>query len=134
MIVLLDANILIALSQPDHEHHAKANRWFSKAPFKKFATCPLTQLALVRISMQLESKLSFAEASRLLCAFTEHPLHQFWPDDMGVAEVAGPRIVGHRQLTDSYLAALCRKHFAKLATLDHGLAAIQTDVAILIAG
>jgi predicted nucleic acid-binding protein len=41
-------------------------------------------------------------------------------------------VIGHRQVTDAYLAQLARQHNARLATFDAGLAALHSDVADLI--
>jgi predicted nucleic acid-binding protein len=41
-------------------------------------------------------------------------------------------VVGHRQVTDAYLAQLARHHDGQLATLDSGLAQQHSDVAVLI--
>jgi predicted nucleic acid-binding protein len=46
MTYLLDANGLAALVIPQHEHHARAHRFFGRRPF---AITPLTQLALLQI-------------------------------------------------------------------------------------
>ena len=46
MTYLLDANGLAALVIPQHEHHYRAHRFFSRRPF---AITPLTQLALLQI-------------------------------------------------------------------------------------
>jgi predicted nucleic acid-binding protein len=40
-------------------------------------------------------------------------------------------IIGHRQVTDAYLALLARKHGGSLATMDRALAAVHA-AAILI--
>jgi hypothetical protein len=40
--------------------------------------------------------------------------------------------MGHRQVTDAYLAALARRRQGRLATLDKGLAALHPDVAELL--
>ncbi len=45
-------------------------------------------------------------------------------------EVTG--VVGHRQVTDAYLAQLARIRNGQLATLDSGLAHLHSDVAVLI--
>jgi antitoxin (DNA-binding transcriptional repressor) of toxin-antitoxin stability system len=45
--------------------------------------------------------------------------------------VAG--IIGHRQVTDAYLAHLARSSSARLATFDQALATLHADVADLIA-
>jgi predicted nucleic acid-binding protein len=40
--------------------------------------------------------------------------------------------VGHRQVTDAYLAALARAHRGRLTTFDEGLVAAHPDVAVLV--
>jgi predicted nucleic acid-binding protein len=46
---LLDVNVLIALFDPSHVHHDAAHGWFSNSRSKGWATCPLTENAVVRI-------------------------------------------------------------------------------------
>jgi hypothetical protein len=43
-------------------------------------------------------------------------------------------IIGHRQVTDAYLAQLARAHRARLATFDQAMAKLHSDVADLVAG
>ena len=104
MTVLLDANVLIALAIEDHVHHAAAARWFV-AWSGSFASCPSTQ-------------------GRLL-----HDRHEFWPDDLPYRLVRMNGVVGHRQVTDAYLAGLARARGGRLATFDAGLTAMHPDVA-----
>lgn len=59
--------------------------------------------------------------------------HEFWPDDLDYLAVRLEGVVGHRQVTDAYLAALTRARSAGLATFDRGLAALHADVAVLVA-
>jgi predicted nucleic acid-binding protein len=42
--------------------------------------------------------------------------------------------MGHRQVTDAYLAELARLHSGRLATFDQGLAQSHADIADLIEG
>lgn len=49
---LLDGNVLVALVSSGHVHHAAAQRWFASHAHP-FATCPITQGTLVRLSMHL---------------------------------------------------------------------------------
>jgi predicted nucleic acid-binding protein len=58
----------------------------------------------------------------------------FWPDDLGFQQVSMVGVVGHRQVTDAYLAQLARQHQSTLVTLDAGLAAQHMDVARLLLG
>jgi toxin-antitoxin system PIN domain toxin len=103
---LLDANLLIALLWPAHEHHDFAHAWFEGRREQRWATCPLTELAFVRIvSNPAFSKeaLSPAEALALLGRNLSHAGHQLWPDEVGVVEAlqrSAGNLQGHRQLTD----------------------------------
>lgn len=130
-VTLLDANVLVALADAAHVHHAEAVRWFasSSAPF---ATCPITQGALLRVLLRLQTVPDAATAARVLAGFTAHPRHRFWADSLDCTTLAWKGVLGHRQVTDAYLAALARNHGGKLATFDRGLAALHGDVAMLI--
>ena len=72
-------------------------------------------------------------AAEVLRGFTGHPRHRFWRDELDCSAMSWSWMVGHRQVTDGYLAALARHHGGKLATLDRGLAAVHADVALLVA-
>jgi len=126
---LLDANVLIALGFDDHIHHAAVADWLSGLE-GSFATCPITQGALLRAG--LRSGATAADALRLLGSLEENPSHEFWPDDLGFERVDMAGVVGHRQVTDAYLAALARHHGGTLATIDAGLAALQPDVTVVV--
>ncbi len=58
--------------------------------------------------------------------------HEFWPDSISYATVPLNGVLGHRQVTDAYLAHLARTHNSRLATFDHGVAQLHTDVADLL--
>jgi toxin-antitoxin system PIN domain toxin len=128
---LLDGNVLVALVAGGHVHHEVAQTWFETSTCP-FATCPITQGTLVRMLMQLEG-LDGAAAVQVLNALTGHPRHRFWADSLAYSDILLRGVLGHRQVTDAYLAALARHHRAKLATLDKGLAALHTDVAVTLA-
>lgn len=126
LAALLDINVLIALAWPNHEHHARAHRWFAANASGGWVTCPLTQCGFVRISSNIRiipQAASPADALELLKRMTAHPNHLRWDDDIAIDDVNVPwqRIQGHRQITDAYLLALCRKHGGRLATMDEGL-------------
>ena len=40
--------------------------------------------------------------------------------------------MGHRQVTDAYLAALARHHGGKLVSFDKGLVALHQDVGVAV--
>lgn len=128
---LPDGNVLIALSNDHHVHHQPARRWFAASTLP-FATCPITQGTLLRTLMSTRAVPDAASAMRILDRLTSHARHRFWPDDLDYAQVPLKGVLGHRQVTDAYLAALARRHEARLATFDRGLAALHPHVAVLV--
>ena len=127
--VLLDANVLIALVVEEHVHHGQAEAWFV-ASGPSFATCPITQGSLMRLLIREGQS---AEAARsVLQEITANPQHEFWPDNASYHNIPITGIVGHRQVTDAYLAHLARSYSARLVTFDQALAKIHPDVADLI--
>ena len=129
MTVLLDVNVLISLLVDDHVHHATAESWF--AGFDgNFATCPVTQGSLMRLL--LREGQSAAAARAVINQTAASPRHEFWPDDVPYTDVPVQGIVGHRQVTDAYLAQLARSRKGRLATFDQALAKLHHDVADLV--
>ena len=66
-----------------------------------------------------------AEAILLLREMTALPGHVFWADDTSIARsrwVAAERLVGHGQVTDAHVAALCLERRGRLVTFDGGVA------------
>lgn len=126
---LLDASLLIALAIADHVHHEPAEQW-SVTHAAPLATCPMTQGSLVRFLVR--SGASGEEARRFLFDVLADSRHRFWCADLGYDAVDLGSVVGHRQVTDAYLAGLARAHGGRLATLDRGLAAVHPDVADLV--
>ena len=125
MTTLLDPNVLIALLVADHVHHEAAEEWFTKTR-SDFATCPITEGSLIRLLVREGQS---AESARsLLAAVADDSRHQFWPDDVSYRDVPLTGVIGHRQVTDSYLAHLARAHGGTLASFDQGLASLHRDV------
>ena len=129
---LLDGNVLVALADSAHVHHLAAVRWFGSndAPF---ATCPITQGTLLRMLLQFKAVVDVASAVSFLEKFTAHPRHRFWPDSLPYSAISWRGVLGQRQVTDAYLAALAAHHGGRLATFDKGLASLYTDTAELLA-
>jgi toxin-antitoxin system PIN domain toxin len=127
---LLDANALIALLWPRHEHHDRLRRWFSRHAAQGWATCAFTQSAFVRIVCQpafAGQALAVSEVSELLMRNAAHPGHRLLAMDFGIAEVLGcctGGVVGHRQVTDAWLLTLAVRHAMKLLTLDRGVSSL----------
>jgi uncharacterized protein len=127
--VLLDANVLIALLVDDHVHHEAAENWF--VGFNgNFATCPITQGSLMRLLIREGQSAITARA--VLSGTTTDQRHEFWPDDLSYIDVPSQGIVGHRQVTDAYLAQLARAHGSRLATFDQAMAQLHRDVVELV--
>jgi len=127
--VLLDANVLIALLVDDHVHHAVAESWFAGMS-DNFATCPVTQGRLMRLLIREGQSASTARG--VLSQTAASPRHEFWPDDVPYTDVPVQGIIGHRQVTDAYLAQLARGRGARLATFDQAMAKLHDDVAALV--
>ncbi len=129
---LLDGNVLVALVSRSHVHHGAATRWFA-ASGEPFATCPITQGTLLRLLVQL-AEVTPVVAVDVLAKLVGHPRHRFWPDALQYTDVRWTGVLGHRQITDAYLASLARRHGGRMATFDSGLAALHADVAVQIGG
>jgi uncharacterized protein len=127
--VLLDANVLIALLVDDHVHHQAAENWFVGMA-GNFATCPITQGSLMRLLIREGQPAAAARA--ILNGTAADPRHEFWADDISYTDVPSQGIVGHRQVTDAYLAQLARARGTRLATFDQALAQLHHDVAELV--
>jgi toxin-antitoxin system PIN domain toxin len=122
--ILLDANVLIALVIDDHLHHGQASSRTG------FATCPITQGSLMRLLIREGQTAELARS--VLQEITSSPRHEFWPDNASHHDIPVAGIVGHRQVTDAYLAHLARSYSARLATFDQALAKLHPDVTDLI--
>jgi uncharacterized protein len=126
---LLDANVLIALVVTEHVHHDAAAEWLA-ALEAEFATCPITQGSLIRFLVRAGQ--SAAAARDVVSAIEKTNRHEFWPNSVSFTDVEVGGVIGHRQVTDAYLAQLTRSRKGQLATLDSGLAHLHNDVAVLI--
>lgn len=127
MTHLLDANALIALGWPAHEHHEVVQSWFARHARRGWASCALTQAAFVRIVSQpafAGRSLPVGEVAGLLLRNTAHPQHRLLALDFGFADVLGcctGGVVGHRQVTDAILLTAAMRAGARLLTLDAGV-------------
>jgi predicted nucleic acid-binding protein len=90
----------------------------------RWATCPLTENALVRILSNASypgHRATLEDAAAGLQTFCSDRLHTFWPDSVSIGDSGRFRwshIQGHRQLTDVYLLALAVSNEGRLATFD----------------
>lgn len=128
MIDLLDANVLIALLDSEHAHHARALRFFPTAQREGWATCPLVENDFLRIFGYLHypNGLGSPELARyLLLHYCASPGHQFLLDDLTLRDSSPfPSLPASQHLTDLYLLALAVKRGARFATFDENIDAI----------
>jgi hypothetical protein len=75
---------------------------------------------------------SAAAAWHALRALSAHPRHEWWSNSLSFLKVPHRDLQGSAQVTDAWLAEIARWHKGRLATLDTALAALHSDVAILI--
>ena len=122
MTYLLDVNVLIALVDAAHLNHDAAHGWFGKG--RDWATCPLTQNALVRILANPAYPTVEATPEEVMVVLRDlmaHPRHRAIDDDISVADETlfdASRIGSSRPLTDIYLLGLAHEHGMRLATFD----------------
>ena len=121
---LLDVSVLVAVCDPAHEFHDRAVSWFHAVMPDGWATCPLTENGLVRILGHSDypgGPGSPARARPLLQALVRTTGHEFWPDDLSIADPVVFPSLGRAtaaSLTDLYLLSLALHHGARLATFD----------------
>ena len=124
MIALLDVNVLVALFDPAHVHHETAHAWFRRNRSHRWATCALTENALVRVLSNPAypgRRTRVEDAASRLRTFCSDREHVFWPNSISVRDPGRFRwnhVQGHRQLTDVYLLALSISNRGRLATFD----------------
>ena len=125
---LLDANVVIALTVAEHEHHERATVWLTSV--KRFAVCPVVEGALIRFLLRIGESMETAAA--VLAGVHASERCEFWPDSVSYTDVDVSTIHGHRQVTDSYLAALARHGSGRLATFDRALATRHSEFCLLV--
>lgn len=127
MAFLLDVNALIALIDPDHEHHDITHHWFQSYSASGWATCPITQNGVVRIvghRNYINTPGTPGAVVDLMSRLCDHPGHTFWPNDISLLDrrwIDADRLLTSGQVTDSYLLALAVSKGGQLATLDRRL-------------
>ena len=124
---LLDLNALIALADPDHEHHKAMQEWFIASGKADWGVCPLTEAGFVRVTTNpgyLPASRTIAQATAILANFATHPGYRYWAISDKWAVLTAPfsaRILGHQQVTDAYLLGLAVKEKGVLVTFDRGI-------------
>ncbi len=123
---LLDVNVLIALSWPQHVHHSRAHAWFSADAIRGWVTTPVTEAGFVRISSNaalIPWAVPVGDAVAAVAAMRAIPGHGFISDNSSLADpaidISG--MVTPRQVTDFHLVNLAVRSESVLATLDSAI-------------
>lgn len=114
---LLDVNFLLACGWSSHAKHMSARAWLEEQP--AFATCPMSELGFVRVSMTPGYRASFEDARAALANINSRKQARFVGANLPAASL--PALTSHTEVTDAYLVELARAHGLKLATLDDAL-------------
>lgn len=121
---LLDVNALIALAHQGHADHSRAIRWFASiiGTDATVATCAITEIGFVRVSIQAGFENSAPDAAETLRGLKESSRVPFVmvPDALG-ADRLPPFVVGAKQVTDGHLLELANESSFQLATLDKSI-------------
>jgi uncharacterized protein len=124
---LLDLNVLIALTDPEHQHNRKAQDWFMSSGRENWGLCPLTEAGFIRLtanpafrpgSRTLEQSIAILQVLRGLPGYSYWEIDESW---VAVTARFAARILGHQQVTDAYLLGLAIKKGLVLVTFDRGL-------------
>jgi uncharacterized protein len=120
---LLDVNVLIALLDADHLHHARAAIWLAENIAPGWASCAITQNGCVRIMSQpgYPSALPTARVAQRLREATETEHHLFVPADLSLLDTRhfdAEQLLGHRQVSDAWLLGLAVSHGLRFVTFD----------------
>ena len=126
-VALLDVNVLVALFDPSHVHHAAAHDWFADRGEEGWATCPLTENGLLRVLTHPRAGVEddYQTLRAGLQKFCAARGHTFWPDAVSLHDDTlfdRSVVLTHRQLTDIYLLGLAVRMGGTLATFDARIA------------
>ena len=124
--MLLDVNVLLALTWDQHIHHAVAHERFTE--LDGWSTCPITEAGLLRLLLTEQvvgRKVSGREALDQLSAIRAVRGWSFLTDSGSLAEPAIDTrvLMGRRQVTDLQLVNVAAANNTTLATFDAGLRA-----------
>ncbi len=124
--MLLDVNVLLALTWDQHIHHEVAHERF--AELESWSTCPATEAGLVRLLLTepvVGRRVTGSEALGQLDAMRRVPGWSFLADSVSLAApfVDTRVLMGRRQVTDLQLVNLAAANNTRLATFDATLRA-----------
>ena len=122
--MLLDVNVLLALTWDQHVHHAVAHERFRE--LERWSTCPVTEAGLLRLLLTEQvvgRRVTGAEALGQLEAIRAAPGWSFIEDAVSLAAptIDTRVLMGRRQVTDLQLVNLAAANRTRLATFDAAL-------------
>lgn len=123
---LLDVNVWLSLTLPDHQHHQRARQYWFEESAPEVAFCRVTSLAFLRLSTQPKvmagQPLSVPEAWLAYQAFRELPEVLLLEEPTACEEALRSWALNAastpRLWTDAYLAAFARSAGARMVTFD----------------
>ena len=124
---LLDVNVLIALTEPGHKHHERAQEWLRSPGIGRLGVCPITEAGLLRVTTNPAYRpgpRTMEQATAILQSLQGYPGYCYWAIDESWVTLTAPlaaRIFGHQQVTDAYLLGLAIKEKLALVTFDKGI-------------
>ena len=124
---LLDVNVLIALTEPGHEHYRKAQEWFDSSIGGNLGVCPFTESGFIRLTTNPAFRpgpRSLELAIAIIQFLKGHPGYWYCLIDESWVTLTAPfaaRISGHQQVTDAFLLGLAIKENGVLVTFDKGI-------------
>jgi predicted nucleic acid-binding protein len=117
MKYLLDVNALLAWAHPGSPHASSFHRWKKNVPAGELATCAITELGFVRVSL-LIFHLDLPAAVRALTVLKTEIGHFL----TALPPPAYPSwVTTHRHTTDAYLCQVAAAHGFRLATFDRDI-------------
>ena len=124
---LLDLNVLIALTESEHDHFLSAQEWFASSGKAGVGLCPLTEAGFIRVTTSPAFRpgpRSMDQAIAILQTLKAHSSYWYCGIDQSWVSLTAPfaaRISGHQQVTDAYLLGLAIKEDGVLVTFNRGI-------------
>jgi len=121
-----DVNVLIALFDTAHQHHAVANKAFLEHDTDGWATCPVVENGFIRIvsNPSYLNAVSVADATSLLQLAIANTVYHRLEQTVSLLDPSRfqpSKLVSHRQITDLYLIGMAIYHDVKLITFDRNV-------------
>lgn len=121
-----DVNVLIALFDTAHQHHALANKAFLEHGTDGWVTCPVVENGFIRIvsNPSYLNAISVFDATSLLQLAIANTVHHRLEHSISLLDPSRfqpSKLVSHRQITDLYLVGMAILYDVKLITFDRNI-------------